>query len=105
MLDVLGYLSDMQKGNGVAHIRIHECTFCSAFFFFFPPRGIFRPNQWPPESGDDAVHSLEIHSRGRVTKKINWLSVLSGAIVVIFFCGEAPVTCIYLPGWTTWAVT
>lgn len=59
MLDVLGYLSAMQKGNEVAHIRIHECTFCSAFF---SPRGIFRPNQWPPESGDDAVHSLEIHS-------------------------------------------
>lgn len=59
MLDVLGYLSDMQKGNGVAHIRIHECTFCSAFF---PLRGILRPNQQPLESSDDAVHSLEIHS-------------------------------------------
>lgn len=82
-----------------------NALFVVLFFFFFPPRGIFRPNQWHPESGDDAVHSLEIHSRGRVTKKINWLSVLSGAIVVIFFCGEAPVTCIYLPGWTTWAVT
>lgn len=73
----------------------HTLEFITALFvvlfLFLPPRGIFRPNQWPPERIDDAVHSLEIP----FMRESDMKDVLDSCTLwghSCHFCGEAPVT-------------